>query len=78
MGILLVYDVTDEGSFRNVRNWMQNIQQHASEKVNKVGSFSFSLRNPYSGVSDLLVPSKCHRNAVIHCSLFNDVCLECL
>lgn len=36
MGILLVYDVTDEGSFRNVRNWMQNIQQHASEKVNKI------------------------------------------
>lgn len=36
MGILLVYDVTDEGSFKNVRNWMQNIEQHASEKVNKI------------------------------------------
>jgi len=31
-----VYDVTDEGSFKNVRNWMYNIQQHASEKVNKI------------------------------------------
>ena len=37
MGILLVYDVTDEGSFKNVRNWMQNIRENASEKVVKVG-----------------------------------------
>jgi len=36
MGILLVYDVTDEGSFKNVRNWMQNIRENASEKVVKV------------------------------------------
>lgn len=31
-----MYDVTDEGSFRNVSNWMQNIQHHASDKVNKI------------------------------------------
>jgi Ras-related protein Rab-8A len=30
-GILLVYDVTDEASFANVRNWMRNIETHASE-----------------------------------------------
>lgn len=36
MGILLVYDVTDEGSFNNIRNWMRNIEQHASDNVNKV------------------------------------------
>eukprot|EP00802_Teleaulax_amphioxeia_P015718 Tamp_15814.p2 GENE.Tamp_15814~~Tamp_15814.p2 ORF type:complete len:211 (+),score=46.47 Tamp_15814:726-1358(+) len=36
MGILLVYDVTDEQSFNNIRNWMRQIQQHASENVNKV------------------------------------------
>ncbi|CAD7695945.1 unnamed protein product, partial [Ostreobium quekettii] len=35
-GILLVYDVADEGSFKNVRNWMHNIEQHASEKVSKI------------------------------------------
>ncbi len=37
MGILLVYDVTDEASFNNIRNWMRNIEQHASDTVNKVG-----------------------------------------
>jgi Ras-related protein Rab-8A len=36
MGILLVYDVSDEGSFSNIRNWMKNIEQHASESVVKV------------------------------------------
>ncbi|BDA51556.1 Ras-related protein RAB1BV [Coccomyxa sp. Obi] len=36
MGILLVYDVTDESSFNNIRNWMRNIEQHASDNVNKV------------------------------------------
>lgn len=59
MGILLVYDVTDERSFNSerffltrarvvaqskthihttpdIRNWMRNIEQHASEGVNKI------------------------------------------
>ncbi|EPB92377.1 GTP-binding protein [Mucor circinelloides] len=36
MGILLVYDVTDDKSFGNVRNWFSNIEQHASEGVNKI------------------------------------------
>ena len=36
MGILLVYDVTDEASFSNIRNWMKNIEQHASDNVVKV------------------------------------------
>lgn len=36
MGILLVYDVTDELSFNNIRNWMRNIEQHASDNVSKV------------------------------------------
>ena len=43
MGILLVYDVTDEASFNNIRNWMRNIEQHASDTVNKV---CIALRNP--------------------------------
>ncbi|KAI8868852.1 ras-domain-containing protein [Ramicandelaber brevisporus] len=36
MGILLVYDVTDERSFHNIDNWMKNIEEHASENVCKV------------------------------------------
>jgi len=36
MGILLVYDVTDQRSFDNIRTWHSNIEQHASEGVNKI------------------------------------------
>jgi Ras-related protein Rab-8A len=36
MGILLVYDVADESSFNNVRNWMRQIDQNAAENVNRV------------------------------------------
>jgi Ras-related protein Rab-8A len=36
MGILLVYDVTDERSFNNVRNWIRNVDQYASPTVNKI------------------------------------------
>eukprot|EP00999_Lentomonas_sp_LEN2_P000451 NODE_1452_length_856_cov_80.840878_g1404_i0.p1 GENE.NODE_1452_length_856_cov_80.840878_g1404_i0~~NODE_1452_length_856_cov_80.840878_g1404_i0.p1 ORF type:complete len:213 (+),score=32.50 NODE_1452_length_856_cov_80.840878_g1404_i0:154-792(+) len=36
MGILLVYDVTDQKTFDNIRNWIKNIEQHASEGVNKI------------------------------------------
>jgi len=36
MGILLVYDVTDEKSFANIESWHSNIEQHASDGVNKI------------------------------------------
>ena len=36
MGVLLVYDITDAGSFNNIRNWMKNIEQHASDNINKI------------------------------------------
>jgi len=36
MGILLVYDVTDEQSFQNIRNWIRNIEQHAADGVDKI------------------------------------------
>ncbi|XP_055932388.1 EF-hand calcium-binding domain-containing protein 4B-like isoform X2 [Argiope bruennichi] len=32
-GIIIVYDVTSETTFRNVRNWMHNIQEGAQESV---------------------------------------------
>jgi len=36
MGIFLVYDVTNEASFRNIQSWMVNLEQHASEGVLKM------------------------------------------
>jgi len=36
MGILLVFDVTNRGSFVNVQNWMRQIEMHAAENVNRV------------------------------------------
>jgi Ras-related protein Rab-8A len=33
MGIILIYDITDEQSFLNVTNWIRNIDQHASDHV---------------------------------------------
>jgi len=36
MGILLVYDVTDEKSFNNIRTWFSNVEQHATEGVRKI------------------------------------------
>jgi len=36
MGIMLVYDVTDDKSFYNIKNWITNIEQHASENVERM------------------------------------------
>mmetsp|Transcript_27439 Transcript_27439/g.72431 ORF Transcript_27439/g.72431 Transcript_27439/m.72431 type:complete len:201 (-) Transcript_27439:364-966(-) len=36
MGILLVYDVTNEQSFRNIEEWLKNIEKHTSQPVNKI------------------------------------------
>ncbi|KIW39429.1 uncharacterized protein PV06_09199 [Exophiala oligosperma] len=36
MGILLVYDVTDEQSFNNIRAWYSNVEEHAPKGVNKI------------------------------------------
>jgi len=35
-GVLLVYDVTDEHSFMNIRSWMNNIEQHANDSISRV------------------------------------------
>ncbi|PVD36563.1 hypothetical protein C0Q70_03548 [Pomacea canaliculata] len=36
MGIMLVYDITNEKSFDNIRNWIRNIEEHASKDVEKM------------------------------------------
>ncbi len=33
MGILLVYDITNEQSFENIAEWLQNIDKHTTGKV---------------------------------------------
>jgi Ras-related protein Rab-8A len=36
MGIILVYDVTDEKSFVNIKNWIRSIEHHATPDVDKI------------------------------------------
>eukprot|EP00002_Diphylleia_rotans_P027353 TRINITY_DN5481_c0_g1_i1.p1 TRINITY_DN5481_c0_g1~~TRINITY_DN5481_c0_g1_i1.p1 ORF type:complete len:203 (+),score=29.90 TRINITY_DN5481_c0_g1_i1:82-690(+) len=36
MGIMLVYDVSEEKSFSSIRGWIRNIEQHATESVSKM------------------------------------------
>ncbi|ELK26690.1 Ras-related protein Rab-8A [Myotis davidii] len=35
-GNMLVYDITNEKSFDNIRNWIRNIEEHASADVEKM------------------------------------------
>jgi Ras-related protein Rab-1A len=35
-GIIIVYDITDNESFNNVRNWLQEIDRYATDQVNKL------------------------------------------
>jgi len=36
MGIILVYDCTEEATFNNIQNWLKQIEVHASVGVAKV------------------------------------------
>jgi GTPase SAR1 family protein len=36
MGIILVYDCTEETTFNNISNWLNQIEQHAVPNVKKV------------------------------------------
>ncbi|KAF7232522.1 hypothetical protein EG68_09876 [Paragonimus skrjabini miyazakii] len=35
-GIIVVYDVTDQGSFNNVHSWLEEIKHYADSKVNRL------------------------------------------
>ncbi|KAK6634133.1 Ras- protein Rab-10 [Polyplax serrata] len=35
-GIILVYDITNERSFKNIVKWLRNIDEHANEDVEKL------------------------------------------
>ncbi|KAM9294696.1 ras-related protein Rab-13 [Gastrophryne carolinensis] len=36
MGIILVYDITDERSFENIQNWMKSIKENAAAGVQRM------------------------------------------
>merc|ERR1712183_753497 len=36
MGIMLVYDIRNMKSFENIKNWIRNIEEHASGDVEKM------------------------------------------
>lgn len=36
MGIMLVYDITNEKSFDNIKNWIRNIEENATMDVEKM------------------------------------------
>ncbi len=36
MGIVLVYDCTEEATFNNISNWLKQIEQHAQPNVKKI------------------------------------------
>lgn len=36
MGIMLVYDITNEKSFENIKNWIRNIEENASADVERM------------------------------------------
>lgn len=36
MGIILVYDCSEEQTFNNIANWLKQIETHASDNVVKV------------------------------------------
>ena len=53
MGIMLVYDITNQKSFNNVTNWLRNIDEHASEDVVRVlvGNKVAALRSNHTTVN---------------------------
>lgn len=35
-GIIVVYDITDKESFKNIDNWMNEVEKHASDNVSRI------------------------------------------
>eukprot|EP00483_Globobulimina_turgida_P000418 UN00418 len=56
-GVLLVYDVTDEHSFMNIRTWMNNIERHANDSISKV-----IIGNKCDIINDRVIPAEQGKN----------------
>ena len=67
MGILLIYDVSDENSFVNVRNWMRQIDQNAAENVNRV---------LIGNKADVDTENASDRVSTLHNSIFDIICIH--
>jgi hypothetical protein len=77
MGILLVYDITDEASFNNIRNWMRNIEQHASDNVNKVHLLHWCLHVTCNQLRTGSVTSACQDFHCITSQLVTTTAASC-
>lgn len=67
MGILLIYDVSDENSFVNVRNWMRQIDQNAAENVNRV---------LIGNKADVDTENASDRVSTLHNSMLDIICIH--
>ncbi|KAG6534272.1 hypothetical protein ZIOFF_008158 [Zingiber officinale] len=50
-GIIVVYDVTDQESFNNVKTWLNEIDRYASDNVNKLLAFADEIGIPFMETS---------------------------
>ncbi|PPD69841.1 hypothetical protein GOBAR_DD33279 [Gossypium barbadense] len=50
-GIIVVYDVTDQESFNNVKRWLNEIDRYASDNVNKLLAFADEVGIPFMETS---------------------------
>ncbi|CAK9293172.1 unnamed protein product [Gordionus sp. m RMFG-2023] len=56
MGILLVYDITNEKSFDNIKNWIRNIEEHTTTHNS---NFNKDISSPSSNVEKIICGNKC-------------------
>nr|CAH7759290.1 unnamed protein product [Callosobruchus chinensis] len=62
MGIMLVYDITNEKSFENIKNWIRNIEENASADVEKMLLGNIITSVYYSTYTVLRYTTFCRRS----------------
>ena len=71
-GIMLVYDVTNEKSFENIRNWIRNIEEVRASYVTLV------CRHYFFPLESILSPLILHYSALISSSSYSVLHLSLL